>query len=333
VSPMGYVKIKSGSEEVARRAGVSRTTVSYVLNGRRDVSISATTRDRVLAVAREMGYQPNPAARALVTGRTGLIAFMASRLYTPSAAEVLHRVQEQVEGGGLNLIIVSSFARFDPRSVDGIIAFDSPAEVAAFLGENPNLETPFVSMGPFHHEGVDHVGVDLYDGARAALRHLLETGARRIAHVAEIVGIPPDESRDPRTVAYREAMAEAGLATEYVIVSEAGRAAAREAIREYVARHGCPDALFCRADLPAVGAYRGLRDLGIRVPDQVAIVGCNGIEETRYLEVPLSTIVQPFEEMCAASWRFLRSRMANPGLPRQSAVLQPVLEIRESSRK
>jgi DNA-binding LacI/PurR family transcriptional regulator len=102
-------------------------------------------------------------------------------------------------------------------------------------------------------------------------------------------------------------------------------------VRDHVAAHGPAEALFCFSDEGAIGAYRGLRDLGLRVPDDVALVGCNGDLDTEYLDVPISTLVCPGEEMCAQAWQFLQQRMSHPDLPRQAALLLPKLEIRESS--
>jgi LacI family transcriptional regulator len=94
---------------------------------------------------------------------------------------------------------------------------------------------------------------------------------------------------------------------------------------------GGVDALFCNNDDLALGAYRGLREAGLRVPDDVMLVGCDGIEDMQFLEQPLTTIAIPVEEMCALAWRFLRRRIENPDTPLQHALLQPTLVVRESS--
>jgi DNA-binding LacI/PurR family transcriptional regulator len=126
-------------------------------------------------------------------------------------------------------------------------------------------------------------------------------------------------------------MQAAGLRREYIVAVDQSRAAAAAAVAAHVEQFGLPDAIFCHNDEMALGAYRSLRLLGVRVPDEVALVGCDGIEDTEYLEVPLTTLRQPLEEMCRLACEFLQRRMAQPDIPVQSAVLLPQLVVRESS--
>ncbi|HEU4752942.1 MAG TPA: substrate-binding domain-containing protein, partial [Armatimonadota bacterium] len=112
-----------------------------------------------------------------------------------------------------------------------------------------------------------------------------------------------------------------------------GRAAARDAIKSYLARHSAPEAIFCMNDDMAIGCYRGLCDLGLRVPRDVALVGCDGIEHTEYLETPLTTIVQPLDDMSRAAWQLLERRLGDPGAPPQRVKLSARLAVRESSRR
>jgi LacI family transcriptional regulator len=104
----------------------------------------------------------------------------------------------------------------------------------------------------------------------------------------------------------------------------------RHAVTEYVREHGPPDGIFCHNDDFAIGAYRALRDMGLRIPDDVALVGCDNLEETAYLDVPLSTIAVPTEELCRTGWEFLYRRMHDPSAPLQCAILQPQLVVRAS---
>jgi DNA-binding LacI/PurR family transcriptional regulator len=128
-------------------------------------------------------------------------------------------------------------------------------------------------------------------------------------------------------------MRQAGLKPEFLYypLSSEQRPIVRRLITQYIRLHGCPEALFCHSDDVALGVYRGLCDLKIRVPEEVALVGCDGIQDTEYLECPLTTLVQPVAEMCATAWKFLARRLENPGIARQKAVLKPVLAVRESS--
>jgi len=119
----------------------------------------------------------------------------------------------------------------------------------------------------------------------------------------------------------------------YYPLSEQQRPIVRDLIKKYVAENGCPDAFFCHSDDVAIGIYRGLCDLKLRVPQNAALIGCDGIQDTEYLECPLTTIVQPVEEMCAKAWQFLLERLEQPDSKKQGIVLKPKLEIRESSSR
>jgi LacI family transcriptional regulator len=158
------------------------------------------------------------------------------------------------------------------------------------------------------------------------MAHLIGSGRRRIAHVSNVL----TRGADARHDTYLDSMAEAGLKPE-VIGGFEDRASARKRIREYCLEFGMPDALFCHNDDVAMGVYRGLLDLGARVPDDVALVGCDGIEDGEYLEVPLTTIVQPIEEMCRIAFQLLERRIQDPASQLQQIDLYPQLVVRQSS--
>ncbi len=320
-------------KDVAEAAGASAATVSYVLNNS-PKAISPQTRARVLQAARDLGYQPNLAARTLAARHSHTVALWIANAHAPFFAQVIRAFQPQARAGGYELIIREMAG--DPgemRSglsgwpVDGILAFQGAAYVHAFLEANPSPTVPFVSLGAYHEDCSDFVAIDLYAGARDAVRHLLMRG-RRVAFLLPEGSTVPGEARH---AAYHAVMDEAGLPPEVIAVPTKQRADVRQALKAYLGRHGCPDGLFCYNDDMALGAYRGLCDLGLRVPEQVALVGCDGIEDTEYLERPLSTIVQPVEEMCRLGWQFLENRMRDPALRAQRVTVTPALVVRDSS--
>jgi LacI family transcriptional regulator len=118
---------------------------------------------------------------------------------------------------------------------------------------------------------------------------------------------------------------------EYISLSANTRAAARADIKSYVEEHGCPDGILCFNDEVALGSYRALCDLGIKMPQKVALIGCDGIEDTEFLECPITTIVQPVEEMCNLAWDILQERIVNPRKELTQKVLLSQLAIRDSS--
>lgn len=323
-------------QKIAHCLSVSPATVSRVLNGREDAFISQATRQRVLATAREMGYETNWAARALATGRTHLIAFWMPRLYEPFYASFTHHLHDQVKRHDFEMIVSVMGDRVDWRPnesrvtrwpVDGILACDFLGTEQAF--RQAVERTPCVSVGSYYLEGIHFVGIDLYAGAVKAIQHLLASGRKRVAFFTPTYGTRVGDARHD---AYTAVIEQAGLMPQYIVTSDHRRATCRHVLREYVASHGHPEALFCRNDDMAIGAYRALRDLGLNVPGDVALVGCDGIEDTEYLDVPITTIAQPIEQMCALAWEFLERCMNDPSCSPQQRLLEPQLIIRASSQ-
>ena len=326
--------------ELARQLNLSKGTISRVLNNREDAFISEATRLRVQEAARELGYRPNRAARALATGRSHSIAFCTHKV-TALSSLVLNRVQRLVQQHDLELIITTFDPHLNPEGeqtisspwhVDGVLTYESSDYIHLIFDDPTGIRPPTVSMGTYLIEDTDFVGTDLCPAIADSVRHLLSTGCRRIAYMeeAEAAGRP---TPDFRHLSYHEAMEAAGLSPAYIGTADGSRAAARKAIRDYVPAKRLPDGILCRNDDLAIGAYRGLRDLGRCIPEDVALVGCDGIEDTEYLDPPLSTIVQPLEAMCDLAWTFLERRMTDPGLPLQRDILPSQLVIRGSSQR
>jgi LacI family transcriptional regulator len=188
--------------------------------------------------------------------------------------------------------------------------------------------TPLVGMGIHHSEEHDYVGVDIRAGTARAVRHLLEPGRTRVAYM---FNRESGLGQDPRSDAYTQTMQEAGLEPEYILLPEQSRVGARCGIADYVGACGCPEAIFCINDQVALGCYRGLIDIGVRIPDDVALVGCDGMEDTEYLEKPMTTIVLPVREMCRLAWEYLECRIEDHTAPLRQTTLDTRLAIRESS--
>jgi LacI family transcriptional regulator len=322
-------------EKIAQKVGLSRQLVSFALAGYPQVS--QKSRERILAAAHEMGYRPNPHARALKRQRTGIIALwipdQISTHYNHVARE-LNRLVKQAQ----HELIVSEVGAAEASEflsnvpVDGIIAVDAPAQVEAYLKTSAAKTIPIISIGAHYSAMTDCVRVDLRAGVREMMAHLIGAGYRRIAHATFV---RENQSQADRRLGYVKAIRQAGLKPEFIYypLTERQRPVTRRMIQEYVARHGCPEAIFCHSDDAALGIYRGLCDLGLRMPGEVALAGCDGIEDTEYLEHPLTTLVQPVAAMCATAWQYLGQRLARPGLKLQRAVLPPELVVRESSRR
>jgi DNA-binding LacI/PurR family transcriptional regulator len=320
-------------KQIAEQVGVSPSTVSRVLSGRGERLISEQTRQRVLRAAEELGYQPHLGARSLVTGRTCTVALWMSQLFTAFHARIVHLMETTLWRSGYELLIRQVGHQTEPPRhgwgrVDGIIGFECVGALRSVRKISYRRPLPVVSMGAYYLTDVDYVGVDLYTGTAQAVKHLIEQGCRRVAYLVNAESRHPG---DARRDAYDAVVEAAGLPKEYIVSVDQSRSAAMAAVAAHVEQFGLPDGIFCHNDEMALGAYRVLRLLGVRVPEEVALVGCDGIEDTEYLEVPLSTVRQPLEEMCRLACEFLQRRMAQPDAPLQSAVLLPQLMVRESS--
>lgn len=339
--------MKPSVRQVAERARVSHATVSRVLNNA-DVRIAPETRLRVERIAREMGYQPNRNARALVTGRTQSVALWATNLRSAYYGEYIHylheetlrhdydlivrgaKIKEGAEGSAIEALDTSKLMSWP---VDGIFAVDLPRNTIPGLKDSLVEGIPFVNVGGYVVESADYVRVDFTEQAVEAVRHLAEMQCRRIAYLVPDWFEWFDESGDPRLTGYKDAMAGLGLEPEYVISPNEKRDGVARALPEYVERFGCPDGIFCYNDVMAIGAANVLHNLGRRIPEDVALVGCDGIQAAEYLSPPLTTIVQPLEQMCSVAWSLLMKRIQDPTLPLEQVIVKPRLEVRGSSQR
>lgn len=327
-------------KDIAAKLNVTTATVSNALNGRTG-KVSPAMRRQVQETAHAMGYQPHAAARALRTGHHHAAAVMVRTPQSPYYAEILHGLIGQILAHGYQALIRQIDWPDHPGVIkvplsylaaDGIFLVDASQAALALPSDLRRL--PVISLGavdvatPFTEEAGDCVRVDLAAGARDAVRHLLNGGRRRIAF---LVDAETQREREVRQTAYLTVMGEAERIPEILTAPGQSRAEARRFVQEYVARKGAPDSLFCINDEMAIGACRALRDLGLRVPQDVAVVGCDGVPEAEYADPPLTTIVQPILEMCRLAWQFLERRLQDPEAPPQQALLQATLTVRSSS--
>ena len=330
--------------QVAAEAAVSQATASRVLSGKGAELFAPETRRRIEEVARRLGYRPNHTARALATGRTGLMTLWSYHPYRTFFGLVMAEMQEQAQAKGIGLLVADISAREAGRSShsvavwpsDGILAMDCGAWAEEVFDARPTAKTPIVSMGTSCIPDTDSVSLDLSGAFAEATRHLLGQGCRRIAYITRMVpeNMPTstNEFIAPRE-SYVAAMEEAGLKAELISLPTASRDSARQAAAAYVHAHGCPDAFLCRNDDLAIGAYRGMCDLAIRVGEEVLLVGCDGVEEARFMPCPVSTILLPVRRMCQLAWQFMERRLADPNAECQIETLNAALEVRQSSQR
>lgn len=294
------------SAEVARRAGVSRTTVSFVLNGVRNQGISQATREKVLAVAEEIGYVPHAAARSLAGGATGTVALVVpqvAHLYDDAfLAQLVASVNEQCFRHGLKLLIEStegpgrepgSFVQLvRSRRIDGLIVAHLRAAELDHLRSLRDQGIPLVVFGSDLHTSEPHqtMGDDTAHSARMAVRHLIALGHQRIAYLS--YARPEYRSVNQRELGWRTALEEHGLPADpaWVAYADISAQSGYEATRELLSRKAPFTALFAGNDTVAFGALRALSEAGLRVPQDVAVVGYDDIPLAPFASPPLTSV-------------------------------------------
>ncbi len=331
-------------KDVAARVGVSPGTVSHVLNGNKEARIALATQDRVRRIAAEMGYRPNRLARSLGRGRTDTIGLLISGLRNPFFVDVLESAEALALEAGYEVMLDAApsahgtyqgHGKLRDWAVDGVLMWAvSSQSLERVLGTQAAQTTPVVYIGAVRKDDTDWVSFDLYDGGRQATEHLVSRGYRRIAYVSPYA-FGEDRHEEPRHLAYKGVCAAAGLKPEFVLLhGEETRAAGLAAGRALAARPASerPDAVFCHNDVIAVGVYCGVRRAGLRVPEDIAIVGFDGVEEAQYLEVPLTTVRTPVDALCRHALNILSRRLNGEAPPpREQALIATELIIGSST--
>lgn len=293
------------SHDVARAAGVSRATVSLVLNGSRAVSLSPETRARVLAAAAALNYAPDSAGRMLVRGATETIGLLISHAellqFDAFVPQVLLGIGRVADRHGYRVLLEPVPRGPDPnrylklvagRRIDGLIVLNPQTEDAQ-LAALVERGYPLVLMGSVGHPREHTVNAAIEASVTAAIRHLAELGRRRIAHIAfspaGFIGT------DLRLAAYRCALRGLGLDADDALVAEGAFSAESgyRAMRALLGRGPAPDGLFAGNDTIALGAMAALHERGLRIPEDVAVVGFDDLPIAAYAWPPLTTIRNP----------------------------------------
>ncbi len=328
--------------EVARRAGVSVATVSRALNESGYVSREA--KRRVLEAARQLDYHLNVNARSLTSGRTFIIALILPDVTNPFFPAVARGVEDAASKSGYSVILCNTdgsprkeagyLSMLRSRRVDGIV-FTTSELSGARIGDIIGDSTAVVLVDRDIDEPYDIVKTDNVKGASLATAHLISLGHTRIAFISGPLGLT---SAMERFQGYRDALAQAGMAFDESLVAEGDfrQESGRIAMERLIERRGPagPDrftAVFAANDLMAVGALTALESHGIAVPREAAVVGYDDVAIASVTTPRLSTVAQPKYEMGVLAAELLLRRMAEPGLPRQQEILQPMLVIRDST--
>jgi LacI family transcriptional regulator len=311
-------------KDVADLAGTSPAVVSYVLNGG-PRSVLPDTRERVLAAVATLGYRPNRIARSLRMSRTMTLGLVVPDNANPFFAELARAVEEAAFDKGYTLLMgnaVEDDARqtnyvrtFLDRQVDGLVLIPTHGP-AGCLPELEQSGVPWVLLDR-HIDSVttaSQVLVDNKRGAWDANTHVLGHGRRRVACIAGPADVPPTTDR---VTGWRQAVVDAGLPAGELPVMHVpfGRRAGYLAGLELLRSHGDLDALFITSDEQAIGVLRAAAELGLRVPDDLALVSFDGIAGSAYTIPALTTIRQPIDDLGRTAVELLLERVDDPACP------------------
>ncbi len=324
-------------DDVAELAGVSASTVSYVVNnGPRPVSAAA--RARVLEAIAELGYHPSDIARSLRTQRTLTLGLVIPNIANPFYAELARGVEEVGFEQGYTVILCHSghlLARelryaqvLRSKGVDGAIFLPTTADLGALaiLREARIRLIVLERSVPGYHCLV----ADERHGGYLATRHLLDLGHQRIGCIVRAGDLT---SSAARVEGYRAALAERGLPLDdrLIVRSEFGYAAGERAARELLALSPRPTALVTHNDIIAIGAIKAIADAGLSVPDQIALVGYDDIAQAAYAQPPLTTIAYPKREMGRLAAERLLSMLADGEPISPATTVLPVYLVERGS--
>jgi LacI family transcriptional regulator len=329
-------------EEIAKLAGVSRSTVSRVINDQPNVR--TPVRERVWHVIRETGYQPHAAARSLVTRRTRIVGVIipeaVTKLFTdPFFPYLLCGITQTCNSQGYHLMLSLFNGPAGPEEMyrrvvggghlDGVVVASTRVD-DPLIGRLLDDNLPFVMVGRYPDERVRYVDIDNVAAARMAVDHLARLGHRRIGTVTGPLKTP---SAADRLEGYRQAMETHRLPVDEALIVEgdfteaSGMAAARRLLSLPVT------AIFAASDIMALGALKVIRESDLQVPQDVALVGFDDVPIATALQPALTTVRQPIEQMGSMAADLLLSLLQSPPEGRQLAqklILPTKLIVRES---
>ncbi|MCD4824222.1 MAG: LacI family transcriptional regulator [Phycisphaerae bacterium] len=321
-------------EDIARRTGVSQVTVSRALNNRS--RISKETKQRILKEARRLNYRPNAVAAALAKKRTLSLGLVIPDITNPFVAEVTKHIESTATENDYSLVVYitnndlekedASIRSLMERRVDGIIINHSRSNTPIQAIMDLKKEGfPFVLTGVMEGIETDYVMIDLAEGAYQATRHLAGLGHKRIAFLTVDYGHFKQDG-------YKKALGEGGIDFDesLVIRCRPGLVGIEEAIGKVLAMQDRPTAIFGLNDFQVLRAMEVLDNLGLAVPQDMALIGFDDVMFASHLKVPLTTIAQPMEQIGKMSVEILLKKIEKPTHPPWQVMLKPQLVVRES---
>ncbi|MEN4851580.1 LacI family DNA-binding transcriptional regulator [Pantoea agglomerans] len=323
-------------QKIARMAGVSVATVSRVLNN--SDSVKPANRQKVLEAIEESNYQPNLLARQLRTARSSMILVLVSDISNPFCAEVVKGIEEQAEKNGYRILLCnsgadiarsrSSLQLLSGKMVDGIItmdAFSKLPELSQLIGR-----APWVQCAEHDDNGqISCVGIDDDVAAQSVVHYLAGQGHQRIALINHDLRYRYARLRQQ---GYAYQLKEQQLAWQAIsYASELSFSAGKAAMNQLLAGETRPDAVFAVSDTLAAGAMAAIQQAGLRIPQDIAVVGFDGSELADMVSPPLTTLAQPSREIGRRACELVLQKIIRPDSPPQCVIMQGELVVRASS--
>ena len=324
-------------KDIARVANVSYSTVSRAL--RNSPLVSVETAGLIRRIADEQGYTVSAVARSLVTKRTRTIGVVVTNVADPFVGEVVSGIEEAAQARGYSLLLASCHADPDrevravrllhERRVDGILV-NSSRVGALYMPLLEKMNVPIVLINNQHPgEFIFSVTIDNLNAARDATRHLVELGHRRIGYIGNQFGLQADTDR---FAGYRQVLEQAdiGFQPELVTHGDGKPEGGMRGMEGLLALPKPPTAVFCYNDMQAIGAMRAARIHGLRIPDDLSIVGLDDVFLASYADPPLTTIQQPMQEMGRLAAQILLDLFSG-GNPESRLTFPGKLIVRQST--
>lgn len=324
--------------DVAKLAKVSHQTVSRVIN--QSAAVTPETRAKVEATIIKMGYRPNAIARSMARGRTHMLACLAPNLTDFTFASIIEGAEAEARQHGYFLLSSSApneatFAALVEelvlyRRTDGLFVINPYAD-GRHTRLPKNFPTVFVGARP-REEQVDSVALDDEGAAHAATQHLLQLGHRQIALIS---GPLAEDCTQDRITGYRAALREAGLESDARWMRDGDWSASSgyQALKDIAEAKCLPSAVFAQNDRMAMGAMRAARDLGLNVPDQLAVIGIDDMPLASYFDPPLTTMRQDMFGIGREAARLLIRALEQPVMTCQHLRLPAELIVRSSTSR
>ena len=327
--------------DVAKLAGVSRATVSYVLNGISDsyVAITPETRDRVLKAVEQLGYQPDAMAQSLRSGTTNTVGLLIPDMHNPHYWQIAYGVEQELQTRNYDVLLMSaslnperelqSVSKLARRQIDGLILIltfmDHASSTIDLLAKQRN---PLVLIGT-SASTVDIARTSYKEAAVDVMKHLLGQGHRRIGMVYGVGAAYPQQGND-RLEAYRQGLQSVGLLVDESLIQHCGTSIDEgyRAATNLIKHASPPTAIIAINDLLAIGVMRAVNDHQLRIPADVSIVSFDDIDIAAYLNPPLTTVHVDSEELGRAATRLIFRRLQNRGLPPQEIFVPSQLIVR-----